>query len=95
MIDMYKITVRKPEVKRPLGSPWHRLEYDIKTDLRKTLIQFFWLRIKWRDLVNTGMSVGAPEKMGNFLNIGPNINFQRRNTLHGVYCYISYSSDIL
>jgi hypothetical protein len=31
MINAYKILVGKPEGKKPLGQPKHRLEYNIKT----------------------------------------------------------------
>jgi hypothetical protein len=34
MINAYKILVRKPEVKRPVGRPRRRCEDNIKTDLR-------------------------------------------------------------
>jgi hypothetical protein len=35
MILTYKIMVRKPEGKRPLGRPWGRWDDNIKMDLRE------------------------------------------------------------
>ena len=39
MIGVYRVSVVKPEGKRALGSPRHRLEYNMKMDLQE---------IKWR-----------------------------------------------
>jgi hypothetical protein len=33
--DVYRVLVRKPEGKRPLGRPRHRWEDNIKMDLRE------------------------------------------------------------
>jgi hypothetical protein len=46
----YKVLVRKPEGKRPLGRPRHRWEDGIRMDLRETGLEgggwigFDWLR---------------------------------------------------
>jgi hypothetical protein len=46
---VYKVLVRKPEGKRPLGRPRRRWEDGIRMDLRKiglgVWIEFDWLRI--------------------------------------------------
>jgi hypothetical protein len=38
IINTYKILVRKPEVKRPLGRPTHRLKDNIKMDLLRNRV---------------------------------------------------------
>jgi len=49
MRKAYKILVRKPEGKRPLGRPGHRWESNIRMDLRevggRVWIGLIWLRI--------------------------------------------------
>jgi hypothetical protein len=46
---LYKVLVRKPEGRRPLGRPRHRWEDGIRMDLREiglgVWIVFDWLRI--------------------------------------------------
>jgi hypothetical protein len=46
---VYRVLVRRPEAKRPLGRPRRRWEDNIKMDLRETGIDgrtgFSWLRI--------------------------------------------------
>jgi hypothetical protein len=56
--NAYRILVRKPEGKRPLGRPRHRLVDNIKMDLR----EIGWDgmaqdRGQWRALVNTVMNL--------------------------------------
>jgi hypothetical protein len=66
MRNVYKILVRKPDGKRPLGRPGHRLEDNIKMDLRE--IRFGgvdWIHLaqdtdRWRTLVNTKMNLRVP-----------------------------------
>jgi hypothetical protein len=47
--NVYKILVRKPEGKRPLGRPRHKWENNIKMDLKETA---------WEDVDLTHMTLG-------------------------------------
>jgi hypothetical protein len=43
---VYRILVRRPEGKRPLGRPRRRWEYNIKTDIREIEIyEANWIRL--------------------------------------------------
>ena len=44
---VHKVLVGKPEVKRPLGRPTRRWEYNIKMDLQEVVVGtgWSWLRI--------------------------------------------------
>jgi hypothetical protein len=63
---VYRVSVGKPEGKRPLGRPRRRWEDNIKLDLRKigidgaNWIQLAEDRIQWRDFVNTVMNIRLP-----------------------------------
>jgi len=63
---VYRFLVGRPEGKRPLGRPRHRLEDNIKMDLREIGIDgtnWIWLaqdRIQWRTFVNTVMKLWVP-----------------------------------
>jgi hypothetical protein len=46
MRNSYKILVRKPEGKRPLGRPRHRCEVNISIDLTETV----WEGVEWINL---------------------------------------------
>jgi hypothetical protein len=56
---VYRVSVGRPEGKRPLGRPRRRWEDNIKLDLRKIGIDGAnWIllaqdRVQWRDFVNT------------------------------------------
>jgi hypothetical protein len=62
----YRILVRKPEGKRPLGSPKHRGVDNIKMDLGEIVwdgrnwIELAQDRDQWRTLVNTMMNLRVP-----------------------------------
>jgi hypothetical protein len=43
--NAYRILVRKPEGKRPLGRPRRRWEDNIRIDLKVVWTGFIWLRI--------------------------------------------------
>jgi hypothetical protein len=57
--NVYRVLVGKPEVKRPLGRPKRRWEYDIKMELREigmdgaNWIRLAQDRVQWRAFVNT------------------------------------------
>jgi hypothetical protein len=64
--NAYRILVRKSEGGRPLGSPRHRNENNIKMDLREIKwggmdwIDLAQDRNQWRALVNTVMNLRVP-----------------------------------
>jgi hypothetical protein len=64
--DLYRVLVRRPEGKRPLGRPRRRWEDNIKMDLRQIGIDGEnWIRlaqdrVQWRTFVNTVMNLRVP-----------------------------------
>jgi hypothetical protein len=64
--NAYRILVRKPEGKKPLGRPRRRWVDNIKMDLREIRRDGMdWIdlaqdRDKWRHLVNTLMNIRVP-----------------------------------
>jgi hypothetical protein len=62
----YRILVRKPEGKTPLGRPRRRWVFNIKIDL--IVIEWGGMnwndlahgRVRWKALVNTGMNLRVP-----------------------------------
>jgi hypothetical protein len=60
---VYRVLVRRPEGKRPLGRPRRRWEDDIKIDLREMGIdEANWIRlaqnrVQWRAFVSTVMNL--------------------------------------
>jgi hypothetical protein len=60
---VYRVLVRRPECKRPLGRPRCRWEDNIKMDLRETgMAGMNWIRlaqdrVRWRAFVNTVMNL--------------------------------------
>jgi hypothetical protein len=63
---VYRVFVRRPEGKRPLGRPSRRWEDNIKMDLRDIRIDGAnWIRlaqdrVQWRAFVNTVMNLRLP-----------------------------------
>jgi hypothetical protein len=63
---VYRVLVRRPEGKRPLGIPRRRWEDNIMTDLGEIGIDganWIWLtqdRVQWRAFVNTVMNHRVP-----------------------------------
>jgi len=63
---VYRILVGKPEGKRPCGRPRHRLENNIKMDLKEVgcggidWIDLAQDRDRWRAHVNAVMSIQVP-----------------------------------
>jgi hypothetical protein len=64
--NVYRLLVRKPEGKRPLGRPRHRWIDNIKTDLLEIgLSVVHWIglaqdRYRWIALVNSVMNLRLP-----------------------------------
>jgi hypothetical protein len=65
---VYRVLVRRPEVKRPLGRPKRRWEDNIKMDLREIGIDGAnWIRlaqdrVHWWAFVNTVMNLRVPKE---------------------------------
>jgi hypothetical protein len=63
--DVYRVLVRKPEGKRPLGRPRHRRENNIKMDFQEVdRIDLVQDRNRWWALVSVVMSVRVPKMWG-------------------------------
>ena len=64
--DVHRVLVGKPEGKRPLGRPRHRLEDNIKMDLQKVVGgRGDWMELaqdsdRWRALVGTERDFRGP-----------------------------------
>jgi hypothetical protein len=63
---VYRVLVRRPKGKRPLGRPRHRWEDNINMDLREIGIDGAnWIRlaqdrVRWRAFVSTVMNLRTP-----------------------------------
>ena len=63
---VYRVLVRKPEGKRPLGIPRHRWEKNFKMDLQEVgCWTMDWIEVaqdkyRWRALVNVVMNLRVP-----------------------------------
>jgi hypothetical protein len=64
--SVYRVSVGKPEGKRPLVRPWRRWEENIKLDLQEVGCEGMdWIdlaqdRDRWRALVNAVMNLRVP-----------------------------------
>jgi len=82
--------VGKPEGKRPLGSPRHRWEDNVKLDLQEMecdgmdWIELAQDRDKWRALVSAVINLQVSKNAGNFLTSCKSVSFSRRTLLFGV-----------
>ena len=70
---VYRVLVRKPEGKRPLGRPRLRWEDNIKIDIQEVGCGGMdWIELpqdgdRWRAPVNAVMKFRCPKSAGNFL----------------------------
>jgi hypothetical protein len=89
VVLIYRILVGRPEVRRTLGRPRCRWDYNIKMDLQEVGRGIDWIKLaqdrdRWRALVNAVMNLRVPQNVGNFLTSLGLISFSRRTLLHGV-----------
>jgi hypothetical protein len=62
----YRVLVRRPEEKRPLGRPKRRWEDNIKMDFREIgIVGANWIQlaqdsVQWRSFVNTVINLRSP-----------------------------------
>jgi hypothetical protein len=61
----YRILVGRPEGRRPLGTPRHRWEYNIKMDIQDVGWGMDWIELaqgrdRWRAVVNAVMNLRGP-----------------------------------
>jgi hypothetical protein len=72
--NVYRLLIRKPEGKRPLGRPRRRWMDNIKMDLLEIGLSVVdWIgvaqdRYRWRALVNTLMNLRVPLNAGKLTN---------------------------
>jgi hypothetical protein len=89
MRNSYRILVRNPEVKRPVGRPRCRWDDD-KIDLQQIgwsnmdWIYVAEVRNQWRAIVDTVMNLRFLQNVVKFLNSRATVGFSRRSRLHGV-----------
>jgi hypothetical protein len=70
--NVYRLLVRKPEGKRPLGRSRRRWMDNIKMDLLETVLNVVDRtglaqdRYRWRAVVNSVMNIQVPQNAGNY-----------------------------
>jgi hypothetical protein len=95
-MNVYRISVRKSEGKRPLGRQRRRGVDNIKMNLREigwggmNWINLAQDRNQWRALVNTIMNLRVPLNAGKFMSSCTTSGISRRARLHVVRMLDSY-----
>jgi hypothetical protein len=93
---VYKLLVRKPEGKRPLGRPRCRWFDNIKMDvagIRLVVVDCCGLtqeRYRWRALVNEGMNLRIPQNAGKLSSGCTNCDLSSSTHLHRARYSVSY-----
>jgi len=88
--EVYRVLLRKPEGRRPLGRPRHRWVDNIRMDLQEVWCWYMdWIglaqdRDRWWTLVSAVMNLGVPWNAGNFLTSCKPVSCSRRTLHHGV-----------
>ena len=87
---IYRVLVRKPKGKRPMGTPRRRWVDYIRMDLQEVGCGYMdWIGLaqdidSWRKLVSAVMNFRVPWNAGNFLTSCKPVSFSRRTLHHGV-----------
>jgi len=87
---LYRVLVKKPEGRRPLGRPRRRWADNIRMDIQEVgcvymdLIGLAQDRDGWRTLVSSVMNLRVLQNAGNFLTSCKPVSFSRRTLHHGV-----------
>jgi len=87
---VYRVTVGKPEGRRPLGRLRRRWMDNVRMDLQEVECGYMdWIRLAqdrdgWRRLVSAVMNLRVPQNAGNFLTSCKPVSFSRRTLYHGV-----------
>ena len=91
---VYRVSVGKPEGKRPLGRPRRRWVDNIRMDLQEVGCGYMdWIglaqdRDRWRTFVSAVMNLRVPWNAGNFLTSCKPVSCSRRTLHHGVSKYL-------
>jgi len=87
---VYRVSLGKPEGRRPLGRSRRRWAENIRMDLQEVGCGYMdWIgvapgRDRWRTLVSAVMNLRVPRNAGNFLTNCKPVSFPRRTLHHGI-----------
>ena len=91
---VYRVLLRKPEGRTPLGRLRRRWVDNIRMDFQEVGCGYVdWIglaqdRDRWRTLVRAVVNLRVPWNAGNFLTICKPVSFSRKTLHHGVGKYI-------
>ena len=92
---VYRVLVRKPEGKRPMGRPRRRWVDNIRMGLQEVGCGYMdWIglaqdRDRWRTLASAVMNLRVPWNVRNFLTSCKPVSFSRRTLHHAVSMYFA------